>query len=103
MFTSQVLQYYILQQWHQRSTSIHPGGVTSLSWAPGTVQNGSELHNLVHKLASGGCDNTMKVWRLCNGTWKMDCYPEVQMHSDSERDLASDAKPRMHNSTEPRN
>ena len=70
-------------------SNAHPGGVTSLSWAPATVQNGSELHNLVHKLASGGCDNTMKVWKLCNGTWKMDCYPEVQMHSDSERDLAS--------------
>ncbi|MFS8025062.1 putative transcription factor WD40-like family [Helianthus anomalus] len=34
------------------------------------------------KQASGGCDNTVKVWKLCNGIWKMDCIPALQMHTD---------------------
>ncbi|THU47728.1 hypothetical protein C4D60_Mb09t18690 [Musa balbisiana] len=40
------------------------------------------------KLASGGCDNTVKVWKLYNGIWKMDCFPALQMHSDWVRDVA---------------
>ncbi|KAL0350959.1 UNVERIFIED_CONTAM: protein transport protein SEC13B [Sesamum radiatum] len=40
------------------------------------------------KLASGGCDNTVKVWKLYNDNWKMDCFPALQMHSDWVRDVA---------------
>ncbi|XP_020251386.1 protein transport protein SEC13 homolog B-like [Asparagus officinalis] len=69
----------------------HQVGVTSVSWAPSTAPGalvGSGLLDPVYKLVSGGCDNTVKVWKLFNGSWKMDCFPALQMHSDWVRDVA---------------
>ncbi|KZV55869.1 hypothetical protein F511_15719 [Dorcoceras hygrometricum] len=69
----------------------HPVGVTSVSWAPSMGPGalvGSGMLDPVHKLASGGCDNTVKVWKLYNGNWKMDCFPALQKHSDWVRDVA---------------
>ncbi|KAL2931740.1 Protein transport protein SEC13-like protein B, partial [Bienertia sinuspersici] len=69
----------------------HPVGVTSVSWAPSTAPGalvGSGLLEPVNKLVSGGCDNTVRVWKLENGTWRMDCFPALQMHSDWVRDVA---------------
>ena len=74
-----------------RIDQAHPVGVTSLSWAPPTVPGalvGSGPMDLVQKLASGGCDNTVKVWKLYNGNWKMDCFPPLQMHSGWVRDVS---------------
>ncbi|KAK1375436.1 hypothetical protein POM88_031629 [Heracleum sosnowskyi] len=45
---------------------------------------GSGMLDPVQKLASGGCDNTVKEWKLSNGTWKMDCFPALQMHKICE-------------------
>ncbi|KAH0889238.1 hypothetical protein HID58_051667 [Brassica napus] len=69
----------------------HPVGVTSVSWAPATAPGAlvsSGLLDPVYKLASGGCDNTVKVWKLSNGSWKMDCFPALQKHTDWVRDVA---------------
>ncbi|XP_047334203.1 protein transport protein SEC13 homolog B-like [Impatiens glandulifera] len=56
----------------------HPVGVTSVSWAPS-----------VQKLVSGGCDNTVKVWKLTSsGLWKIDCFPALKMHDDWVRDVS---------------
>lgn len=70
----------------------HPLGVTSVSWAPetapGSLVGSGLLDHPVHKLASGGCDNSVRVWKLNDGTWKMDCFPPLQMHSDWVRDVA---------------
>lgn len=69
----------------------HPVGVTSVSWAPALAPGalvGSGPLDPVQKLASGGCDNTVKVWKLYNGNWKMDCFPALQMHADWVRDVA---------------
>ncbi|CAN7104458.1 unnamed protein product [Brassica rapa subsp. narinosa] len=69
----------------------HPVGITSVSWAPSTAPGAlvsSGLLDPVYKLASGGCDNTVKVWKLSNGSWKMDCFPALQKHSDWVRDVA---------------
>lgn len=70
----------------------HPVGVTSVSWAPalapGALVAASGQFDPVHKLASGGCDNTVKIWKLYSGTWKMDVFPALQMHSDWVRDVA---------------
>ncbi|XVF29216.1 hypothetical protein REPUB_Repub15cG0101600 [Reevesia pubescens] len=74
-----------------RIDQAHPIGVTSVSWAPSTAPGalvGSGLLELVQKLCSGGCDNTVKVWKLYNGLWKMDCFPALQMHTDWVRDVA---------------
>lgn len=77
----------------------HPVGVTSVTWAPasspgslvglgGESFQGKEMGNCTPLLASGGCDNTVKVWRLVDGHWKMDCFPPLTKHSDWVRDVA---------------
>ncbi|OMP08030.1 hypothetical protein COLO4_06834 [Corchorus olitorius] len=72
-----------------RIDQAHPVGVTSVSWAPSTAPGTLVgLLDPVQKLCSGGWDNTVKVWKLYNGTWKMDCFPALQMHTDLVRDVA---------------
>ncbi|KAI3869105.1 hypothetical protein MKX03_005047 [Papaver bracteatum] len=71
--------------------TLWPVGATSVSWAPVTAPGvlvGSGLLVPVQKLVSGGCDNTVKVWKLYNGTWKMDCFLALQMHKDWVRDVS---------------
>uniref|UniRef100_A0A0D9V7L1 Uncharacterized protein n=1 Tax=Leersia perrieri TaxID=77586 RepID=A0A0D9V7L1_9ORYZ len=77
-----------------RIDQAHPVGVTSVSWAPamapGALINSgpSGQFEYVQKLASGGCDNTVKVWKLYNGSWRMDCFPALHMHKDWVRDVS---------------
>ncbi|RWR82822.1 protein transport protein SEC13 B-like protein [Cinnamomum micranthum f. kanehirae] len=76
-----------------RINQAHSVGVTSVSWAPSTapgslISSSSAADQPVYKLASSGCDNTVKVWKLFNGSWKMDCFPALQIHSDWVRDVA---------------
>lgn len=74
-----------------RIDEAHPVGVTSVSWAPSTAPGtlvGSGLLDHVQKLVSGGCDNTIKVWKLNNGVWKMDLFSDRQLHTDWVRDVA---------------
>ncbi|KAG6757575.1 hypothetical protein POTOM_037893 [Populus tomentosa] len=74
-----------------RIDQAHPAGVTSVSWAPSTAPGalvGSGLLDPAQKLCSGGCDNTVKVWKLYNGNWKLDCFPTLNMHTDWVRDVA---------------
>uniref|UniRef100_A0A1J3DKV0 Protein transport protein SEC13-like protein A n=2 Tax=Noccaea caerulescens TaxID=107243 RepID=A0A1J3DKV0_NOCCA len=69
----------------------HPVGVTSVSWAPATEPGSlvsSGVIEPVYKLASGGCDSTVKVWKFANGSWKMDCFPALHKHTDWVRDVA---------------
>ena len=68
----------------------HPVGVTSVSWAPASAP-GSLIGadpGPVQKLVSGGCDNTVKVWKFINNSWKMDCFPPLSKHVDWVRDVA---------------
>ena len=57
-----------------RIDQAHPVGVTSVSWAPSMAPGAlittgpSGQFEYVQKLASGGCDNTVKVWKLTNGS-----------------------------------
>lgn len=74
-----------------RIDQAHPVGVTSVSWAPAMAPGalvGLGLLDPVQKLASCGCDNTVKVWKMYNGILKMDCFPALQMHSDWVRSVA---------------
>lgn len=70
-----------------RIDQAHPIGVMCLSWAPGSLV-GSGLLDPVQKLVSGGCDNTVKVWKFCDGVWKLDCSSALKMHTDWVRDVA---------------
>uniref|UniRef100_A0A0D6R9Q3 Uncharacterized protein n=1 Tax=Araucaria cunninghamii TaxID=56994 RepID=A0A0D6R9Q3_ARACU len=68
----------------------HQVGVTAVSWAPAAAPGSSvgQPADPVQKLVSGGCDNTAKVWKFYNGSWKLDCFPPLQMHADWVRDVA---------------
>ncbi|KAK1436260.1 hypothetical protein QVD17_02039 [Tagetes erecta] len=69
----------------------HPVGVTSVTWAPSMEPGsliGSGEFDPVQKLASGGNDNTVKIWKFANGAWKMDCSSALKMHTDLVRDVA---------------
>jgi WD40 repeat protein len=77
-----------------RVDQAHPVCETFVSWCPATtpgalISSGSSSQfEYVHKLASGGCDNTVKVWKLNNGSWRLNCFPVLQMHNDGMRDVA---------------
>jgi len=68
----------------------HQVGVTAVSWAPASAPGSlvGQPSDPVQKLVSGGCDNTAKVWKFYNGSWKLDCFPPLQMHTDWVRDVA---------------
>ncbi|KAI7979098.1 hypothetical protein LOK49_Contig514G00003 [Camellia lanceoleosa] len=88
-----IFQFSLRDRWWlgpSRIDQAHPVGVTFVSWAPSVAPGapvGSGLLDHVQKLASGGCD-TIKVCKLYNGVWKMDCFPALQMHTDWVRDVA---------------
>ncbi|GJR22333.1 transport protein Sec13 homolog B-like protein [Tanacetum coccineum] len=74
-----------------RIDQAHPVGVTSITWAPSMEPGsliGSGEFDPVQKLASGGNDNTVKIWKFANGAWKMDSVSALKMHSDMVRDVA---------------
>lgn len=74
-----------------RIDQAHPVGVTSVTWAPSMEPGaliGSGVFDPVQKLASGGYDNTVKIWKLTDGIWKLDCFPALKIHNDLVRDVA---------------
>jgi protein transport protein SEC13 len=66
----------------QRIENAHPVGVNSVTWAPA----GS---NKTKRIASGGCDNTIKLWHYDEVAirWIQD-GPPLLGHSDWVRDVA---------------
>jgi len=68
----------------------HPVGVTAVSWAPAAAPGSlvGEIAPPVQKLASAGCDNTIKVWKYTGGNWRLDCFPPLSKHTDWVRDVA---------------
>lgn len=74
----------------QKLDQAHPVGVLSVSWGPSTVPGSlmGSAPNPTPKFASGGCDNTVKIWKFVDGSWKMDCYPPLLKHTDWVRDVA---------------
>ncbi len=78
--------------WHARKIEdAHPTGCTSVSWAPTFPmdnENSTSSSTLSAKrLVSGGCDNTVKIWREDqNGQWILD--QNLNGHNDWVRDVA---------------
>ena len=64
--------------------NAHPVGVMSVSWAPTASL---ELSNPVGKLVSGGCDNSIKIWKLSNGSWNLESFLP-SLHKDWVRDVS---------------
>ncbi|KAJ3340136.1 GTPase-activating protein S13 [Gonapodya sp. JEL0774] len=79
--------------WEAITFPGHSIGVTAVSWAPSTVPGsliqmagGATAASAGKRVASGGCDNNVKIWREENGQWKEECI--LQGHQDWVRDVA---------------
>eukprot|EP00270_Netrium_digitus_P001107 TRINITY_DN1121_c0_g1_i1.p1 TRINITY_DN1121_c0_g1~~TRINITY_DN1121_c0_g1_i1.p1 ORF type:complete len:304 (+),score=55.49 TRINITY_DN1121_c0_g1_i1:392-1303(+) len=74
----------------QRITQAHTVGVMSVSWAPASAPGSllSAAKVSLPKFVSGGCDNSVRIWKLEEGRWKLDSYPGLTKHMDWVRDVA---------------
>jgi len=70
----------------------HSIGVNSVSWAPamipGSLLNPSTTSAPIKRLASGGCDNLVKIWRFSEveNDWKEE--ESLEQHIDWVRDVS---------------
>jgi len=69
----------------------HQVGCNAVSWAPaispGSLVNSNGMSNMpILRLASGGCDHLVKIWRLEAQQWKVETT--LEGHTDWVRDVA---------------
>jgi len=91
------IRVYALQnkKWSEvhRLGQAHIGGVNAISWATPSklvmaatdAQGGGAPPK---RFVSGGCDNLVKVWRLCAEANEYRCEAELKAHEDWVRDVA---------------
>lgn len=74
--------------------TAHKTGVNAVSWAPAATSGvitssgieGSDTS--VRRIATGGCDNMVKIWRFNPGRDEWESEAELQLHTDWVRDVA---------------
>jgi len=84
-------------EWHKSRFLGHTPGVNAVSWAPAAVPSSlisqstitSDTPTYRARLASGGCDNLIKIWQLnpSQNEWKQE-EEVLTGHSDWVRDVA---------------
>lgn len=79
--TVSVLTHGPDQQWRRTAFPAHPGGAQAVSWMP--VQE-----NQVMRLATGGCDNSVHIWKCDGEAWSLEQPPLPAVHSDWVRAVA---------------
>ncbi|KAJ1969030.1 GTPase-activating protein S13, partial [Dimargaris verticillata] len=78
--------------WTQEKFMAHVVGCNAISWSsavqPGTLLQGNVTGspNTIKRLATGGCDNLVKVWVHRDGEWVKDTV--LDLHSEWVRDVA---------------
>ncbi|KAJ1927165.1 GTPase-activating protein S13 [Tieghemiomyces parasiticus] len=78
--------------WTQEKFLAHHVGVNAVTWsspvAPGSLIQGNNTTapNTVKRLATGGCDNLVKIWVSREGEWVEDTV--LELHSEWVRDVA---------------
>ena len=73
------------QQWRRTAFNAHPGGAQSVSWAP--IQQNRDGAPAM-RLATGGCDNCVAIWKCENEAWMADGQPLPAAHTDWVRVVA---------------
>ncbi|KAI8813970.1 protein transporter SEC13 [Cladochytrium replicatum] len=79
--------------WETQTILAHSSGCNTVSWAPSAIPGslimvtGANPSSIGPKrLASGGCDNLVKIWSEENGQWNEEVV--LEGHSDWVRDVA---------------
>ncbi|KAI8813073.1 WD40-repeat-containing domain protein [Cladochytrium replicatum] len=79
--------------WETQTILAHSSGCNTVSWAPSAIPGslimvtGANASSVGPKrLASGGCDNLVKIWSEENGQWNEEAV--LEGHSDWVRDVA---------------
>ncbi|CAK8986517.1 unnamed protein product [Durusdinium trenchii] len=54
-------------QWRRSVMQAHSGGAQTVNWAPVSYRDGVPCGSV--RLATGGCDHTVKIWRFDNEVW----------------------------------
>jgi protein transport protein SEC13 len=73
-------------------TSAHLIGCNTVSWCPSTIpesafdQRANKPSGHVKRLVTGGCDNTVKIWKEEGDRWVEE--NRLELHSDWVRDVA---------------
>jgi len=87
--TISVLTYEPSQaQWRRSVFQAHPCGAQSVSWAP---MGKGDAHNNgppPMRLASGGCDNSVSIWKCDAEVWSQETPLLMQAHTDWVRKVA---------------
>lgn len=74
------------QQWRRASFAAHPGGAQTLSWAPVQRRDGVPVSSM--RLATGGCDNSVSIWKCEGDAWVQEMPPLPPAHTDWVRAVA---------------
>ncbi|PVU94248.1 hypothetical protein BB561_002698 [Smittium simulii] len=74
----------------QMLNDAHPSGVNSVSWAPispvAALSQPTSTNAMVRQLATGGCDNLVKIWEDTSKTYEI--IHTLAAHDDWVRDVA---------------
>jgi len=85
--TVSVLTYVAQEgQWRRASFPANAGGSQAVSWAPVQHRDGAPQPTM--RLVSGGCDNSVGVWKCENEAWSQEFPPLPSAHADWVRDVA---------------
>jgi protein transport protein SEC13 len=71
--------------WSADAFAAHQIGVNCVAWAPHDFAAGAEP---TQRLASGGCDNLIKIWKFDAASSRWVCEHDLALHSDWVRDVA---------------
>jgi len=74
------------QQWRRSVFSAHGGGAQTVSWTPVHYRDGVVASSM--RLATGGCDGSVCVWKCEGEVWTQESPPLPPSHSDWVRDVA---------------
>jgi len=87
--TVSVLAYGADNQWRRSAFAAHPSGAQAVCWAPAAQRADGAAPSM--RLVTGGCDNSLQVWRCEGETWSQE-QPAIGLagaaHTDWVRDVA---------------
>jgi len=84
--TVSVLSYGSDHQWRRAAFNAHPAGAQTVGWAPVHQKNPDSPPPL--RLATGGCDNAVHVWKCEAEVWSQESPAIPSAHTDWVRDVA---------------